>query len=139
MRDPGESRDKGKEERSRVALILRQNGCLGLGSAHFQLRHAELVSASMARPLVPRRADGNGRPWALKQVQGDGISNARPSSLPSEVENPSITKQAELHPNVDSGQHANIKRRCPPDFFPLTPAKQLHIAAMALNRRPSTE
>jgi len=136
---PAKAGIKVKKNGRESPFFLRQNGCLGLGSAHFQLRHAELVSASMARPLVPRRADGNGRPWALKQVQGDGISNVRPSSLPSEVENPSITKQAELHPNVDSGQHANIKRRCTPDFFPPTPAKQLHIAAMALNRRPSTE
>ncbi len=34
-------------------------------------RHAELVSASMDRPLDGRSAHGDGRSWTLKQVQGD--------------------------------------------------------------------
>ncbi|WP_422060327.1 hypothetical protein [Sphingopyxis sp.] len=41
----------------------------------FALRHAELVSASMARPLLSRRAQGNGSPWILKQVQDDEAIN----------------------------------------------------------------
>lgn len=38
----------------------------------------------------------------------------------------------------DAGQVRRLLQTLP-DFFPATPAKQLHIAAMALNRRPSTE
>src|SRR3546814_7050760 len=34
-------------------------------------RHAELVSASMARALVKRGVIFEDRPWTLKQVQGD--------------------------------------------------------------------
>ena len=44
---------------------------LGWGG-DIQARHAELVSASMARPLVRCRVEVDGRPWTLKQVQGDG-------------------------------------------------------------------
>src|SRR5690606_8322523 len=33
-----------------------------------QLRHAELVSASMAEPLLPRCACFESRPWPLNQV-----------------------------------------------------------------------
>jgi len=35
------------------------------------VRHAELVSASMAETPVVRCALGEGGPWTLKQVQGD--------------------------------------------------------------------
>src|SRR3546814_1568626 len=34
-------------------------------------RHAELVSASMARSCCKRRVSREGRPWMLKQVQHD--------------------------------------------------------------------
>src|SRR3546814_1735741 len=41
-------------------------------SPYFPLpRHAELVSASMARALVKRGVIFEDRPWTLKQVQGD--------------------------------------------------------------------
>src|SRR3546814_17163851 len=41
-------------------------------SPYFPLpRHAELVSASMARDLVKRGVIFEDRPWTLKQVQGD--------------------------------------------------------------------
>ncbi|WP_146130812.1 hypothetical protein [Sphingopyxis lindanitolerans] len=45
----------------------RQNG----DKSPTPLRHAELVSASMAYPLALRCTEGNDRPWILKQVQGD--------------------------------------------------------------------
>ena len=45
-------------------------GDSGFGVLHL-LRHAELVSVSMAGPLLLRRLSGEGRPWTLKQVQGD--------------------------------------------------------------------
>src|SRR3546814_19550401 len=47
-------------------------------------RHAELVSASMAGPLTLRCAEGNGRPWTLKQVQGDDDGNVAFRSLPAD-------------------------------------------------------
>ncbi|HJS09960.1 hypothetical protein [Sphingopyxis sp.] len=37
------------------------------------LRHAELVSASMAYALVQHGACGKVGPWTLKQVQGDEL------------------------------------------------------------------
>jgi hypothetical protein len=37
------------------------------------LRHAELVSASMAWALVRRSACGQVGPWTLKQVQGNEL------------------------------------------------------------------
>ncbi|MGB7412177.1 MAG: hypothetical protein WA910_13605, partial [Sphingopyxis granuli] len=42
-------------------------GDSGFGVLHI-LRHAELVSASMAGLLLLRRLSGEGRPWTLKQV-----------------------------------------------------------------------
>src|SRR3546814_1544005 len=36
-----------------------------------RIRHAELVSASMAYSLGQRCTQFEGRPWTLKQVQGD--------------------------------------------------------------------
>src|SRR3546814_2588482 len=46
-------------------------------------RHAELVSASMAEPLTLRCAEGNGRPWTLKQVQGDDEREAASGRFPT--------------------------------------------------------
>src|SRR3546814_13443448 len=46
-------------------------------------RHAELVSASMAEPLTLRCAEGNGRPWTLKQVQGDEEREAASGRFPT--------------------------------------------------------
>jgi hypothetical protein len=40
------------------------------------LRHAELVSASMAGTVILRGAKGNGRLGTLTQVQGDEIRGA---------------------------------------------------------------
>ena len=53
--------------------------------AAIQARHAELVSASMARSLLRRRAKFEGRPWTLKQVQGDEEFNVLFRSFPTFV------------------------------------------------------
>jgi hypothetical protein len=51
---------------------------IGFGKARiFLLRHAELVSASMACALVQHRVEGKDGPWTLKQVQGDGTKEGR--------------------------------------------------------------
>src|SRR3546814_15567257 len=59
----------------------RRNGGTGVETAS-RPRHAELVSASMAGPLTLRCAEGNGRPWTLKQVQGDDDGNVAFRSKP---------------------------------------------------------
>jgi hypothetical protein len=46
-------------------------GCGGAEKMSSNIRHAELGSASMARARILRRAEGNGKPWVLKQVQDD--------------------------------------------------------------------
>src|SRR3546814_4559993 len=56
-------------------------------------RHAELVSASMAGPLTLRCAEGNGRPWTLKQDQGDDDGNVAFRSLPDRSEERRVGKE----------------------------------------------
>src|SRR3546814_14854764 len=48
-----------------------QKGRGGGASPSRRIRHAELVSASMAYSLGQRCTPFEGRPWTLKQVQGD--------------------------------------------------------------------
>src|SRR3546814_20623537 len=48
----------------------RRNGGTGVETAS-RLRQAELVSASMAGPPTLRCAEGTGRLWTRKQVQGN--------------------------------------------------------------------
>ena len=57
---------------SRIKSGMTKRGCLNWGGERSpQARHVELVSASMTGPCIRRRVQGNGRPWTLKQVQGD--------------------------------------------------------------------
>src|SRR3546814_15828220 len=78
-------------------------------------RHAELVSASMAEPLTLRCAEGNGRPWTLKQVQGDDEREAASGRFPTFLtpdEEWRFHRRSSRDPRRRAGLRALECRRC---------------------------
>ena len=89
-------------ERCRTAKNRAAGWRLRGGFQTFNSRQPELVSASMAGPCIRRGAEGNGRPWTLKQVQGDDAGWVSFRSF-------AVIR----HPGLDPGSTAELKSWAP--------------------------